>query len=390
MKTQGGATTMKSTEDRVAQRAPRTEDDPRWSALINRRSGIDADFVYGVLTTGIYCKPCSPSKLPKPENVVFFDTASEAQAAGFRPSMRDSSDQQSVALKHAAAVSEACRLIDTFDSMPNLNDLAERVGMSSFHFHRTFKKLTGLTPKAYSVASLRSRVKVRLSHDGTITSALYEAGFNSNSRFYEASQKMLGMKPSEYRAGGANVDIRFALGESSLGSILVARSTKGICAISLGDDPNVLVERFQDQYPNANLIGGDEAFEQLVAEVVGFVESPAIGLALPLDIRGTVFQERVWQALRDIPAGSTATYTDIATRLGMPSAVRAVANACGANKLAVAIPCHRVLRSDGSLSGYRWGVERKRKLLELERKADDFRLDDGQQHDGKSCDVRKG
>ncbi|WP_054992366.1 bifunctional transcriptional activator/DNA repair enzyme AdaA, partial [Pseudomonas syringae pv. coryli] len=294
---------MESTENRVAEHAPRTEDDPRWNVLINRRSGIGADFVYGVVTTGIYCKPCSPTKLPKPENVVFFDTEGEAEAAGFRPSMRGNSDQESVAIKHAAAVSEACRLIDTFDSVPNLSDLAEKVGMSSFHFHRTFKKLTGLTPKAYSVASLRSRVKVQLSHDVTITSALYEAGFNSNSRFYEASQKMLGMKPSEYRAGGANVDIRFALGESSLGSILVARSTKGICAISLGDDPNVLVERFQDQYPNANLIGGDEEFEQLVAEVGGFVESPATGLALPLDIRGTVFQERVWQALRDIPGG---------------------------------------------------------------------------------------
>ncbi|AAZ33429.1 bifunctional DNA-binding transcriptional regulator/O6-methylguanine-DNA methyltransferase Ada [Pseudomonas savastanoi pv. phaseolicola] len=357
---------MENMKGTLKTRAPRTEEDPRWEILLNRRSGAGADFVYGVLTTGIYCKPGSPSKLPRPENVVFFSSASEAEAAGFRLSRRSGSDQQSVDLKHASAVSEACRLIDACDSMPNLAALAEKVGMSSFHFHRTFKKLTGLTPKAYSVASLRSRVKVQLSHDVTITSALYEAGFNSNSRFYEASQKMLGMKPSEYRAGGANVDIRFALGESSLGSILVARSPKGICAISLGDDPNVLVEKFQDQYPNANLIGGDEEFEQLVARVVGFVESPATGLALPLDIRGTVFQERVWQALRDIPAGSTATYTDIATRIGMPSAVRAVANACGANTLAVAIPCHRVVRSDGSLSGYRWGVERKRKLLEIE------------------------
>ncbi|RMP07687.1 ADA regulatory protein [Pseudomonas syringae pv. persicae] len=360
------AISMENMKGTLKARAPRTEEDPRWEILLNRRSGAGADFVYGVLTTGIYCKPGSPSKLPRPENVVFFSSASEAEAAGFRPSRRTGSDQQSVDLKHASAVSEACRLIDTCDSMPNLAALAEKVGMSSFHFHRTFKKLTGLTPKAYSVASLRSRVKVELSHDVTITSALYEAGFNSNSRFYEASQKMLGMKPSEYRAGGTNVDIRFALGESSLGSILVARSPKGICAISLGDDPNVLVEKFQDQYPNANLIGGDEEFEQLVSQVVGFVESPATGLALPLDIRGTVFQERVWQALRDIPAGSTATYTDIATRIGMPSAVRAVANACGANTLAVAIPCHRVVRSDGALSGYRWGVERKRKLLEIE------------------------
>ncbi|KOP53659.1 6-O-methylguanine DNA methyltransferase [Pseudomonas coronafaciens pv. porri] len=344
----------------------RTEDDPRWDILLKRRSGVSADFVYGVLTTGIYCKPGSPTRLPRPENVVFFDTASEAEVAGFRPSRRSGSDQQAVELKRANAVSEACRLLDSAVAMPNLTELAEQVGMSAFHFHRVFKRLTGLTPKAYGQAAMRSRLKARLADDTTITRALYEAGYNSNSRFYEASQNMLGMKPSEYRAGGANVDIRFALGESSLGSILVATSSKGICAISLGDDPDVLIEGFQDRFPNANLIGADPEFEALVAKVVGFVQSPATGLALPLDIRGTVFQERVWQALRGIPAGSTVTYTKIATQIGMPSAVRAVANACGANTLAVAIPCHRVVRSDGSLSGYRWGVERKRKLLEIE------------------------
>ncbi|AVB26703.1 bifunctional DNA-binding transcriptional regulator/O6-methylguanine-DNA methyltransferase Ada [Pseudomonas syringae pv. syringae] len=358
--------TMDSTEGTQTARALRTEDDPRWDILVNRRSHAGADFVYGVLTTGIYCKPCSPTRLPRPENVVFFDSAHDAEAAGFRPSLRNAGDSNALQRKHAEVVAQACRLIDAADSMLNLTALAEQVGISGFHFHRIFKRLTGLTPRAYSVASLRSRVKVQLSQDLSITRALYEAGYNANSRFYEASQNMLGMKPSEYRAGGANVDIRFALGESSLGSILVATSSKGICAISLGDDPHALIEAFQDQFPNANLIGADAAFEQLVAEVVGFVESPATGLALPLDIRGTVFQERVWQALRDIPAGSTATYTQIATQIGLPSAVRAVANACGANKLAVAIPCHRVVRSDGSLSGYRWGVERKRKLLEIE------------------------
>ncbi|EPM59546.1 Ada regulatory protein [Pseudomonas syringae pv. actinidiae ICMP 19071] len=359
---------MDSINASAPEQALRTEDDPRWDILLNRRSGsaVSADFVYAVRTTGVYCTPGSPSRLPRPENIVFFDSASQAEAAGFRPSRRSAQDQQSVDLKHAAAVAEACRVIDACDSMPNLAELAETVGMSSFHFHRTFKKITGLTPKAYSVASMRSRVQAQLCQGVTITSALYEAGYNSNSRFYEASQNMLGMKPSEYRAGGANVDIRFALGESSLGSILVATSSKGICAISLGDDPGVLIRGFQDQFPNANLIGADAQFEALIATVVGFVQSPATGLALPLDIRGTVFQERVWQALRDIPAGLTATYTDIARQLGMPSAVRAVANACGANTLAVAIPCHRVVRSDGSLSGYRWGVERKRKLLDIE------------------------
>jgi AraC family transcriptional regulator of adaptative response/methylated-DNA-[protein]-cysteine methyltransferase len=358
---------MECVKDQTTRPVLKTEDDPRWNILVNRQADARLDFVYAVLTTGVYCRPFSPSKLPRPENLVFFDSAADAERAGFRPSKRDSSNPVVVAQKHAAAVAEACRLIDTSDTVLNLSDLAERVGMSSFHFHRVFKKLAGLTPKAYSVASLRSRVRTQLSLNGTITDALYEAGYNSNSRFYEASQNILGMKPTEYRAGGANVDIKFALGESSLGSILVARSARGICAILLGDDPNTLVESFQDQFPNANLIGGDAEFEALVATVVGFVESPGTGLALPLDIRGTVFQERVWQALRDIPAGTTETYAQVAARIGMPSATRAVANACGANKLAVAIPCHRVVRSDGSLSGYRWGVERKRTLIEREK-----------------------
>lgn len=342
--------------------ALKTQDDPRWSLLISRST--DADFFYGVITTGVYCPSGSQARLPRPENVVFFDTAAQAEAAGFRPSKRADA---LVAAKHAEVVADACRLIDSSDVALNLGELAEVAGMSTFHFHRIFKKLTGLTPKAYSAASLRSRVREQLANKGTITQALYDAGYNSNSRFYEASGKMLGMKPTDYRAGGANLDIRFALGESSLGAILVAQSARGICAIALGDDPTALVESFQDQFPNANLIGGDGEFEALVAQVVGFVESPALGLALPLDIRGTAFQERVWQALLEIPVGATATYTDIAERIGKPSAVRAVANACGANKLAVAIPCHRVVRSDGSLSGYRWGIERKRVLLDSEK-----------------------
>jgi AraC family transcriptional regulator of adaptative response/methylated-DNA-[protein]-cysteine methyltransferase len=344
-----------------------TEDDPRWQILVNRKAQAGVVFVYGVVTTGVYCTPCSPTKLPRPENVVFFDTASQAEAAGYRPSRRAGRAQDVVKAAHAKVVADACRLMQAADAVPTLAELAEQAGMSTFHFHRVFKQVTGLTPKAYGSASLRSRVRDRLSHCETITQALYDAGYNANSRFYEASRKMLGMKPTEYRAGGAALDIRFAIGASALGAILVAETARGICAITLGDDPHLLVERFQDQFPHANLIGDDPDFQKRVAQVVGFVESPGLGLALPLDIRGTVFQERVWQALRDIPIGSTVTYTDIAARIGMPSAVRAVANACGANRLAVAIPCHRVVRSDGSLSGYRWGIERKRQLLEHEK-----------------------
>ena len=230
-----------------------------------------------------------------------------------------------------------------------------------------FKAVTGLTPKGYARAHRSQKVRERLTEGGSVTDALYDAGFNSNSRFYESADQLLGMKPGDYRAAGHNSDIPFAVGECSLGAILVAQSTRGVCAILLGDDPDQLVRDLQDQFRQANLIGADHDFEQLIAKVVGFIEAPALGLDLPLDVRGTAFQERVWQALREIPVGSTASYGQIAERIGAPKAVRAVAQACGANSLAVAIPCHRVVRSDGDLSGYRWGVERKRQLLERER-----------------------
>ncbi|WP_085696011.1 bifunctional DNA-binding transcriptional regulator/O6-methylguanine-DNA methyltransferase Ada [Pseudomonas sp. B26(2017)] len=340
-----------------------TEDDPRWAAVVARDPRADGQFVYAVKTTGIYCRPSSLARLPKPQNVEFFDTAEEAEAAGYRPSKRASKDQTEVAAQHAATVAAACRQIEASDSLPALNDLAETAGLSAFHFHRVFKAATGLTPKGYAAAHRSRRVRQRLADGGSVTEALYDAGFNSNSRFYEAADQVLGMKPGDFRAAGQNNDIRFAVGQCSLGAILVAQSARGICAILLGDDPHQLVCDLQDQFRRANLIGADAEFEQLIARVVGFIEAPAIGLDLPLDVRGTAFQERVWQALREIPVGSTASYADIALRIGSPKAVRAVAQACGANSLAVAIPCHRVVRSDGNLSGYRWGVERKRELL---------------------------
>ena len=202
-----------------------------------------------------------------------------------------------------------------------------------------------------------------------MTDAIYDAGFNSNSRFYESSNEVLGMTPSKFRRGGVDTDIHFAIGQCSLGSILVAQSSKGVCSILMGDDPDRLVRDLEKQFPNANLIGGEPGYEQLVAKVVGLIEQPGLGFDLPLDIRGTAFQRRVWKALQQIPPGSTASYTDVAKKIGMPKAVRAVAQACGSNGLAVAIPCHRVVRLDGSLSGYRWGVERKRSLLEREAHA---------------------
>jgi AraC family transcriptional regulator of adaptative response/methylated-DNA-[protein]-cysteine methyltransferase len=269
--------------------------------------------------------------------------------------------------KHAALVAQACRRIEAAEQPPSLDDLARQAGLSPFHFHRVFKAATGLTPKAYADAHRANAVRASLAAGkASVTAAIFDAGFNANSRFYEHADAMLGMKPTQYRAGGVDVRIEFAIGETSLGAILVARSQRGVCAISLGDDADALLRELQDRFPRAELIGGDTSFEQLVARVVGMIEQPNLGIDLPLDVRGTAFQQRVWQALRQIPPGETASYAQVAQRIGSPKSVRAVAGACAANTLAVAIPCHRVVRSDGALSGYRWGVERKRELLSRE------------------------
>jgi AraC family transcriptional regulator of adaptative response/methylated-DNA-[protein]-cysteine methyltransferase len=249
---------------------------------------------------------------------------------------------------------------------PSLEHLAEAVGRSPSYFHRVFKAATGLTPKDYAAADRARKVRHGLDACGSITEAIYDAGFNSSGRFYEKSTGMLGMTPSQYRAGGANEEIKFAVGQTSLGAILVASSTKGVASILLGDDPGELVRNLQDRFPKARLIGMDREYEALIARVCGFVENPGIGLDLPLDVRGTAFQRRVWQALQDIPVGQRVSYAEIARRIGAPTAMRAVAGACAANNLAVAIPCHRVVRNDGALSGYAWGVERKRALLDRE------------------------
>lgn len=343
-----------------------TEED-RWTAVQARDAAADGHFVYAVRTTGVYCQPSSPARRPKRENVEFFDTANAAEAAGYRSSRRTRGNQSNAATERATLVARACRLIEASEIPPSLDDLAAEVGISSFHFHRLFKAETGLTPKAYSSAYRARKLREELSSSSvSITDAIYGAGFNSNSRFYETADNLLGMRARDYRAGGNGAVIRFAVGQCSLGAILVAQSQRGICAILLGDDPDLLVRDLQDQFPRAEIIGCDNEFEQLIAQIVGFIEVPAIGFHLPLDVQGTAFQERVWQALREIPPGTTASYSDIANRVGSPKAVRAVAQACAANRIAVAIPCHRVVRRDGDISGYRWGVERKRELLRRE------------------------
>lgn len=344
------------------------EKDPRWQSVLERDADADGSFVFAVKTTGIYCRPSCPSRRAKPGNVAFYDGPAAAEAAGFRPCLRCAPKGRSAAEVGAEIIAEACRIIEASEDLPRLDDLAARVGFSSHHFHRRFKAITGLTPREWGAAHRARKVRAELrDKETTVTEAIYDAGFNANSRFYETSNDVLGMTPTAFRKGGEDTDIRFAVGESALGAILVAESDKGICAIALGDDPEALVNELQDRFPKANLIGGDADFEARVARVVGFVEAPRIGLDLPLDIRGTAFQQRVWQALRRIPAGETVSYAEIARRIGAPKSVRAVAGACAANKIAVAIPCHRVVRGDGALSGYRWGVERKRALLDVER-----------------------
>lgn len=352
-----------------AQRAAATLADPRWIAVTARDPAADGAFYYSVASTGVYCRPSCAARRARPENVCFHASREAAEQAGFRPCRRCRPDQPGLAAQRAAQVTAACRIIEQAESAPSLTALAQQVGLSAYHFHRVFKQATGLTPRQYAAAQREQRLRRQLGASDTITAAIFEAGYQANSRFYENSSAVLGMTPSRYRAGGADTEIRFALGQCALGAILVAQSGRGICAILLGDDPELLVRDLQDRFPHAALIGGDAGFERLVAQVVGFVEAPGVGLDLPLDVRGTVFQQRVWQALRQIPPGHTASYAEIARRIGAPKAVRAVAGACAANVLAVAIPCHRVVRTDGNLSGYRWGVERKRALLENEAAA---------------------
>jgi AraC family transcriptional regulator, regulatory protein of adaptative response / methylated-DNA-[protein]-cysteine methyltransferase len=351
--------------------ATSTVADARWTAVVKRDAAADGTFFYSVRTTGVYCRPSCGARTPRPENVGFHATVEDARRAGYRPCKRCKPDQVSLAGRQSAMVLDLCRHIEEAEAVPTLDALAARAGMSAYHLHRVFRRVTGLTPRAYAEAHRARRFRRELDHTDSVTDAIYGAGYNSSGRFYAQSDAILGMTPTRYRAGGDGAQIRFAVGECSLGSILVAQSERGVCSIAIGDSPDALVRELQDRFPRATLVGDDPAFDRLVARVVGLVEAPRAGVDLPLDVRGTAFQQRVWKALREIPAGETVSYATIARRLGAAKSVRAVAHACAANTLAVAIPCHRVVRSDGSLSGYRWGVERKRKLLEREAAGSD-------------------
>ena len=357
---------MTETREPHAPKAPARDERSWWGAVRRRDPAFDGKVFFAVRTTGVYCRPSCASRPAKRENVVFFATPAEAEKAGYRACKRCRPDKIGAPDPQIEAVRRACKRIDEAEEAPKLAELAANVGLSPHHFHRVFKAVTGVTPKAYAAEKRARRAAEKRGAAGTVTEAIYDAGFSSSSRFYETAAARLGMTPGAVRRGGAGQVIRFAVGEASLGAVLVAATDKGVCAIMLGDDPDRLVRELQDRFPRAELAGGEPAFERMVARVVGMVEAPGQRLDLPLDIRGTAFQQRVWAALRAIPAGQTATYKDIARAIGQPRAVRAVAQACGANPLAVAIPCHRVVRTDGDLSGYRWGVERKRALIARE------------------------
>lgn len=347
-----------------------SEDERRWQAVLERDKRSDGSFCYAVRTTGVYCRPSCPSRQARRQNVRFYTSCAEAAQAGYRACKRCQPDLPSLLVRQAQAVVKICRAIEQAEQLPALEQLAQLASMSPHHLHRLFKQHTGLTPKAYAAAQRAQRLRQGLAAGVCVTDAMYDAGFSSSGHFYAASSAMLGMTPSAYRAGGSGVSIRFAVAQCWLGAILVAATAKGVCAVTLGDDADCLVRDLQDRFAQSELIGADAEFEKLVARVIGAIEVPNSQFDLPLDVHGSAFQQRVWQALCQIPSGQRVSYTEVAQRIGQPAAVRAVASACAANAIAVLIPCHRVVRTDGTLSGYRWGVERKKALLELETKGE--------------------
>jgi AraC family transcriptional regulator of adaptative response/methylated-DNA-[protein]-cysteine methyltransferase len=342
-------------------------EDERWKALVQRDGRADGHFFYGVLSTGVYCRPGCPARLARRENVRFHSTRGEAESAGFRPCKRCQPELAHPGEQVNVAVARACAMLEGSPEPPSLATLAAAAGLSPWHFHRLFKATTGLTPRAYAAARRIARLKAELRERHTITDAIYSSGFGSSGPFYANARSMLGMTPRAFRSAGAGETIRHGTTKCSLGWLLVAATDKGICEIALGDARSSLVAALRERYAKATLVRQDKTLRTWIAKAVAFIDDPTRGLGLPLDVRGTAFQYRVWQALSAIPPGSTVSYRELAQRLGIPQSVRAVASACAANRIAVAIPCHRAVGGDGSLTGYRWGIGRKRRLLEREQ-----------------------
>jgi AraC family transcriptional regulator of adaptative response/methylated-DNA-[protein]-cysteine methyltransferase len=343
--------------------------DECWAALEKRDGAAAGRFFYGVRTTGVYCRPGCTSRLPLRRNTVFFETTAAAEEAGLRACKRCRPTEPSMASRHLTAIEKACALLRTSDTIPSLGELADAACISRFHFHRVFKQITGVTPREYARSHRLGRLGEKLDSGQPIAASIYASGFGSSSRAYEAAPAGLGMTPGTRRRGGSGETIRFVTVATPLGWALVAATARGICMTALGDDRDSLAAALRERFPRAELVAEDAGLKEWADRIVRFITAPEQNLDLPLDIRGTAFQARVWRALQKIPLGKTASYTEIAARLGQPKAVRAVAQACAANKLALVVPCHRVIRSDGELGGYRWGLERKRALLARERAA---------------------
>ena len=349
-----------------SQRAHATVRDPRWNAVRTRSVAAEGTFVFAVRTTGVFCRPSCPARQPRPENVEFYATPGLAVRAGYRACKRCTPDREAPSQRQAQLVAKLCRRIERAERVPTLRELGEAAGLSPFHLQRLFRAVTGVTPRAFAAAHRAERSRRELGRGASVTKAIYAAGYSSAGQFYAEADARLGMRPKRYRARGAGEVIRFAVGESSLGVVLVAATDRGLCAVLLGDSAQSLERDLRRQFARAQCEPAARAYAKTVAAVVARIEEPAASLDLPVDIRGTAFQQRVWQALQDIPAGQTISYAELARRVGSANGSRAVARACASNALAVVVPCHRVVRANGDLAGYRWGIERKQQLLDRE------------------------
>ncbi len=348
---------------------PYATESSRWQAVAGCNPEADGSFVYGVRTTGVFCRPSCASRRPKRENVQFYLNVKEAIEAGYRACKRcrpaDESD------RHSELVRRACEILENSEQAPDLKTLAADLGVSPYHFHRVFRKKLGVTPLEYLESLRTQRLQASLPQSASVAEAIYASGYGSGSRVYADASQRLGMTPGKYRRGGEGELIRYGIVPSRLGLLLVAGTARGVCTIAFADEDEELEDLLKERFPKATLEPVDTQLDAWIRKTVAYVDRPQASLEIPIDVRGTAFQQRVWKALRDIPFGETASYTDIAEQIGQPTGARAVAGACAANRIALAIPCHRVVRSDGSVSGYRWGVERKRVLLEAERAASD-------------------
>jgi AraC family transcriptional regulator of adaptative response/methylated-DNA-[protein]-cysteine methyltransferase len=340
-------------------------DDVRWHQVAERRPG--GGFVYAVITTGIYCKPGCASRLPKRQNVTFFDDGAGAEAAGFRPCKRCRPDRARIVDPRLAAVAEACRRIEAAETAPSLDVLGEITGYSPFHLQRMFQAMVGVSPKQYAEAVKAERLRRGLRAGGEVTDALYGAGYGSPSRVYEKSASLLGMTPASFAGGGRGAAIRFAVADGPLGRVLAASTDKGLCMVALADDDASLEAELHRDFPEAQIVRDDAGLKPTMEAVLAYLDGRGAADTLPLDVRATAFQWQVWQALAAIPPGETRTYGELAESLGKTGAARAVGRACATNPVSLIIPCHRAVGSNGSLTGYRWGTDRKRALLARER-----------------------